>query len=98
SVATPECLGDQGCARRRGRDSPRRGEALLAGNAKWSSAWTVQRARAAPRSPAAARATDRPPYQLPDTKRMIGPKLNAAGAPTKCSPATELSRPRRRIG
>ena len=43
--------------------------------------------------PAMARATARPLYQPPDTKRMIGPKLHAAGAPRKCSPGTDDSIP-----
>jgi peptidoglycan hydrolase-like protein with peptidoglycan-binding domain len=34
----------------------------------------------------------------PTTKRMIGPKLRAAGEPTKWSPATEDSRPRPSTG
>ena len=31
---------------------------------------------------------------MPTTKRITGPKLSAAGAPTKCRPGTEDSRPR----
>src|SRR5208282_746032 len=39
-------------------------------------------------------ASARPAYHPPETKRMIGPKLRAAGAPRKCRPGTEDSRPR----
>ena len=48
--------------------------------------------------PAIVRARARPVYQPPDTKRMIGPKLHAAGAPTKCSPGTDDSIPRPSTG
>ena len=37
-------------------------------------------------------------YHVPDTNLMSGPKLHAAGAPAKCSPVTELSRPRPSTG
>ena len=35
---------------------------------------------------------------LPDTNRMIGPKLQAAGAPTMCRPGTDDSSPGRSTG
>ena len=37
--------------------------------------------------------SDRPPNHPPATNRMIGPKLQAAGAPRKCSPGTDDSIP-----
>ena len=45
------------------------------------------------RRPAARRAIAGAAYHDPTTNRITGPKLYAAGAPTKCSPATEDSRP-----
>lgn len=45
-----------------------------------------------------ARATRELAYQLPDMKRIVGPKLTAAGAPTKYRPGTELSSPWRSSG
>src|SRR5207248_11622341 len=37
-------------------------------------------------------------YQVPTTNRITGPKLHAAGAPRKCSPAIDDSSPGRRRG
>jgi hypothetical protein len=48
--------------------------------------------------PATDRLSDRLAYQLPETNRMIGPKLRAAGAPRKRRRGTEDSSPGRRTG
>src|SRR6185312_11473875 len=39
-------------------------------------------------APARARVSSRPVNQLPETNRIVGPKLRAAGAPTMCRPGT----------
>ena len=48
--------------------------------------------------PRSLRASVRPAYQLPETKRIVGPKLHAAGAPRMCRPGTEDSNPEPRRG
>ena len=39
------------------------------------------------------RVSSRAAKPLPATKRMSGPKLHAAGAPTMCRPGTDVSKP-----
>ena len=77
----------------RGDRAPRAAPGLERGGHRHSLTGRGEPARERARRPVTAPVSDSAPYQPPATKRMIGPKLYAAGAPRKCRPDTDDSIP-----